>query len=79
MSSTLVFRAPVTVRCDCGDTFTLASRSYSRHLAQGTTWRCSICRRKTPQISPSRYTNYWLDRYPIEWIKETAGMIWDDV
>lgn len=69
----------VTVRCQCGDHFEITSRSHRRHRQAGTEWRCFICRVRSRTISDSpRFQNYWLDRYPIEWIRETAEMIWGD-
>jgi hypothetical protein len=69
----------VTVRCECGDVFDITVRSQRRHQQAGTHARCQICRRRTAVIVSSvRYRNYWLKRFPPEWIAETAQMIWGE-
>lgn len=77
--TTVAFYPTVTVRCECGEIFDISSRSDRRHRKQQTRWRCLRCRRQTRQIEVQpRYINYWLDRYSMEWIQETAFMIWGD-
>lgn len=67
----------VAVRCECGEPLWISTRAHSRHRMLGTRWRCRFCRRNSPAPDTSpRYRNYWLDRYSLEWIKETAEMIW---
>jgi hypothetical protein len=67
----------VTVRCACGDVFEISVRSYRRHRAQGSMWRCTICMRPAAKIVVTdRYRNYWKKRFSDEWIRETGQMIW---
>lgn len=40
---------------------------------------CSLCRTlPPPPRAMLKHKKYWLDNYTMEWIQETAHMIWGD-
>ena len=71
-----VSREMATVRCpDCGETREISARQKRRN---GNT-RCSICRTlPLPPRVTLKHKRFWLDNYSMEWIRETADMIWGD-
>lgn len=70
----------VTVRCpDCGGSRNLSVRQRRRILNQDGDLRCSLCRSNPhPPISTAADREFWLSQYPMDWILETAEMIWGD-
>lgn len=69
-----------TVRCpDCGGTREITMRQKRRLTQEGRTFHCNICRTiKHPATSSFRHRNYWLKSQTMEWIRETAEMIWPE-
>jgi hypothetical protein len=67
-----------TVTCpECGATWEVSVRQRRRILNNGGDLRCTFCRTVgTPFPVTPRERSYWLDRYPIDWIRETGQMIW---
>lgn len=71
----------VTVKCPgCGDTRRVTDRQYRRAKADGSDFKCQICRNMNKQVEVTEaHRRYWTDRYPMEWIIETAELIWGPV
>ena len=70
----------VAVRCpDCGETRDITVRQKRRLISEGRTFQCSVCRTiPSPAKVEPRHRNYWLQSQSMEWICETAEMIWGD-
>jgi hypothetical protein len=68
------------VRCpDCGETRKISVRQKRRLINGHKAALCEICRTipSSATYAPS-HANSWLDRYDVEWIRETAAMIWPE-
>lgn len=79
MSSVTITRETVVIRCpDCGGTRQISVRQRRRiRNSRVVTSRCSICRTiKSPAEVTKADRDFWLDRYPMEWIREVADAIW---
>jgi hypothetical protein len=75
----------ITVCCAaCGDALEISKRSWRRYRQRGRLPCCHICqvlaRRPAPlhTMVVRRYHNFWLKDYSLEWIEETAQMIWGE-
>jgi hypothetical protein len=69
--------APVVLSCsECGDTFSLSAR-------RAREWRnrdpvCRRCRQPPRELTAAereRFRRWWLDRYPLEELREMAAAI----
>jgi hypothetical protein len=73
-------RDTVVVRCpDCGGTREISVRQKRRITNGDRSLLCSLCRTiPLPAEIRPQDRDYWTDRYPMEWIRETAQAIWGD-
>lgn len=70
----------VVVRCpDCGETREISIRQRRRIRNGDSTDLCPLCRTlpKAAQASAAD-KEFWLEGHSLEWIRETAAMIWGD-
>lgn len=66
--------AAMTVRCECGVTFTLSARREYEHRKTGTRPRCPDCRSRRPPVQVTEsMRRWWLDRFTLDEIRELAG------
>lgn len=67
-----------SVRCpDCGESREISVRQKRRLTNEGGTMLCAVCRTLPKAAKPTlKDKRYWLDNYSMEWIQETAEMIW---
>lgn len=71
-------RDTTVVRCpDCGGTREISVRQKRRITNSNKSLLCSLCR-TIPRAAEfgDKDLAFWVDRYPLEWIRETAEMIW---
>lgn len=71
-------RETATIRCpDCGEFREISVRQKRRLVNGGGSMLCRVCR-TLPDPAPitMKHKSFWLDNYSIEWIVETADMIW---
>jgi hypothetical protein len=67
----------VDVRCpNCDEVRRITDRQYRRAKDGGSIFLCRRCRSRQVIVVTEEDRAYWLERYPIEWIVETATMIW---
>ncbi len=68
-----------TVRCpDCGETRKISDRQKRRINNEGGNELCSVCRTLPVAARVTlKHKRFWLDNYSLEWIVETAEMIWN--
>lgn len=73
-------RDTAIVRCpDCGETRKISVRQKRRLINGNKTAHCEICRTLPASATYTKaHANYWEERYDIQWIRETAAMIWPD-
>ena len=68
------------IRCpDCGETRELGSRQIRRAKNQNVDPRCAVCRsiKQSARVEP-KHLAFWTSDHSMEWIQETAEMIWGD-
>lgn len=69
----------VTVKCpQCGDPREISVRQRRRLVNSGKSFKCHICRTMQDPVVTQEHLDWWRNRYPMWWIKETAEMIWGD-
>lgn len=75
-----IARETATVRCpDCGETREISIRQKRRLMNEGGKMLCSVCRTlPRPAKVTLKHKRFWLDSYSMEWIRETAEMIWGE-
>lgn len=68
----------VEVICpQCGDERRITERHFRRATAEGSVFKCHRCRKPIARIVVTdEMRDYWLERYSMEWICETAMLIW---
>lgn len=72
-------RNTTTVRCpDCGEVRRISVRQKRRINNEGGNMLCAVCRTLMPIKVTLQDKRWWLDNYSMEWIQETAEMIWSD-
>jgi predicted RNA-binding Zn-ribbon protein involved in translation (DUF1610 family) len=77
MSSVMVMDM-ASVKCPgCGNVRDVSVRQMRRLRNQNVDARCTLCRAFSSDVKfEQSHRNYWLKRHSMEWIVETAEMIW---